>query len=366
MTVAHFAWRVFAWVAGWRVKLERRGAILERGLFEKVMFQQAQSFGDLRHTALKPNRLRPLSILRLWGLPNLERPQSFRGPRLKKIEASQHFGTVGASKHWEASILFRFGFKKIEASQYFGTLGAPKPGEASIFLGFTCKNAGRPQKTLMTQSFGSLGRPAWNTKKIEASQHFETLRASAPREAPIFPRSKTQKDWGLSTLWDSGSFKTLRGLNFVQVRIQKNWGLSILWDAGSSKTWRGLNIFGVYMQKRWEAPKDSNDSIFWKSWKTSLKHKKNWGLSAFWNSESFHTSRGPNLSEIQDSKRLRPLNTLGLWELQNIERPQFCSGPDSKKLRPLNTLGRWELQNLERPQYFWGLNAKTLGGPKRL
>ena len=126
MTVAHFAWRVFAWVAGWRVKLERGGAVLERGLFGKVMFQQAQSFGGLRRTALKPNRLRPLSILGLWELQNTERPQSFRGSILKKIEASQHFGTLGAPKHWEAPIFSRFGFKKIEASQYFGTLGAPK------------------------------------------------------------------------------------------------------------------------------------------------------------------------------------------------------------------------------------------------
>ena len=123
----------------------------------------------------------------------------------KEIEASQYFGTLGAPKPGEASILFRFGFKKVEASQYFGTLGAPKPGEASIFLGFKCKNAGRPQNTLMTQSFGGLGRPALNTKrlrplsilglwelqnterpqsfrgsilkKIEASHHFGTVRA---------------------------------------------------------------------------------------------------------------------------------------------------------------------------------------------
>ena len=102
-------------------------------------------------------------------------------------------------------MLLRFGFKKIEASQYFGTLGAPKPGEASIFLVFKCKNAGRPQKTLMTQFFGGLGRRAlksnrlrpliilklWGLpnlerpqsfrgsrlKKIEASQHVGTVRA---------------------------------------------------------------------------------------------------------------------------------------------------------------------------------------------
>ena len=164
-----------------------------------------QSFGGLGRPALKSNRLRPLSVLKLWGPPNLERPQSFRGSKLKKIEASQHFGTLGAAEHGEAPILLRFGFKKIEESQYFGTPGAPKPGEASIFLVFKCKNAGRHRKTLMTQSFGGLGRPAlesnrlrplsilklWGIpnlerpqsfrgskfKKIEASQHFGTLGA---------------------------------------------------------------------------------------------------------------------------------------------------------------------------------------------
>ena len=136
------------------------------GLFGKVMFQQAQSFGGLRRTASKPNKLRPLSILRLWGLPNFERPQSFRGSRFKKIEASQHFETLGASKPREAPILLRFKTQKIEASQHFGALGAPKPGEASIFLGFKCKNAGRPQKTQKTQYFGGLGRPALKSNRL--------------------------------------------------------------------------------------------------------------------------------------------------------------------------------------------------------
>ena len=94
------------------------------------------------------------------------------------------------------------------------------------------------------------------------------------------------------------------------------------------------------MQKRREAPKDSNDSIFWKFWKTSLELKKIealrlWGL--------------PNSERPQSLRRLRPLSTLGLWELQNTD-----------------TLVGWELQNLERPQSFGDLNAKTQGGPKRL
>ena len=55
-----------------------------------------QCVGGLGRIALQSNRLRPLSILRLWGIPNLERPQSFRGSRLKKIEAFQHFGILKA------------------------------------------------------------------------------------------------------------------------------------------------------------------------------------------------------------------------------------------------------------------------------
>ena len=204
----------------------------------------------------------------------------------KKIEASQHFGTLGAPKHWEAPIFSRFNtqkdwglsalwdcgssktlrglnfvqvrIQKIEASQYFGTLGAPKPGEASIFLGFKCKNAGRPQKTLMTQSFGGLGRPALNTKRL-----------------------------------------------------------------------RPLSILGLWeLQKvHWEAPIFSGPrSVF------ASKSQKNWGLSALWDSESSKTLRGPNLFEVQYSKRLRPLITLGLWELQNTERPQSCWGPGFQKI----------------------------------
>ena len=368
------------------------------------------SFGNLGRPAWNTKKLRPLSILKLWELPNLERPQSFRDPRLKKIEASQHFGTLGASKHWEASILFRFGFKKIEASQYFGTLG---PGEASIFLRFKCKNAGRPQKTLMTQSFGGLGRPALYTKrlrhlstlglwklpnldrpqsfrgsilkKIEASHHFGTVRAPKHWEASILLRSRIPKDWGLSVFCSSHSSKVLRGLNLSDLRYNlsrppKDWVFWVFW---------GLAAFLLQ------------------------NHKKNWGLTTLWDSGSSKTLRGPNLFEVQYSKRLRPLITLGLWELQNTERPQSCWGPGfqkigasqcfaaptvpkcweasiflicgtisqdlqkiesfesfgasqrfcfkiTKKLRPHNTLGLWELQNTERPQSFRGSILKKI------
>ena len=83
----------------------------------------------------------------------------------KRLRPYRHFGTLGHFKTLRGLNFVQDRIQKSEASQYFGTLGAPKPGEASIFLGFKCKNAGRPQKTLMTQSFGSLGRPAIKTQK---------------------------------------------------------------------------------------------------------------------------------------------------------------------------------------------------------
>ena len=200
-----------------------------------------QSFGSLGRPAWNTKKLRLLSILKLWELPNLERPQSFRDPRLKKIEASQHFGTLGASKHWEASILFRFGFKKIEASQYFGTLGAPNPGEASIFLGFKCKNAGRPQKTLMTQSFGSLGRPAWNTKKLRPLSILKLW------ELPNLERPQSFRDF-----WVLGPLNTL-GLWELQnsERPQFCSGLD-------TKKLRPLNTLG-----RWELQNLERPQYFW-------------------------------------------------------------------------------------------------------
>ena len=143
--------------------------------------------------------------------------------------------------------MLRFGLKKIEASQYFGRLGAPKPGEASIFLGYI-----KMQKRWEApkDSNDSIFWKSWKTsrelKEIEASQHFETLGASKPREAP----------------------------------------------------------------------KDSNDSIFWKSWKTSRE-----------------------LKEIEASQHFE---TLGL---PNLERPQSFRGSKLKKI--------------EASQHF-----RTLGAPQ--
>ena len=44
-------------------------------------------------------RLRPLSTSEPWELQNTERPQLFWVQDSKKIEASQHFGTLGVAKH---------------------------------------------------------------------------------------------------------------------------------------------------------------------------------------------------------------------------------------------------------------------------
>ena len=52
------------------------------------------------------------------------------------------------------------------------------------------------------------------------------------------------------------------------------------------------------------------------------------------------------------TKRLRPLSTLGLWELQNTERPQKIEVQDSKRLGPLSVLQLPQSQSAERPQSF--------------
>ena len=39
----------------------------------------------------------------------------------------------------------------------------------------------------------------------------------------------------------------------------------MFWSSQSPKVLRGLNVFVILKQKRWEAPKDSKDSIFWRS-----------------------------------------------------------------------------------------------------
>ena len=60
------------------------------------------------------------------------------------------------------------------------------------------------------------------------------------------------------------------------------------------------------------------------------------------------------------SKKLSPLSTLGLWELQNTESLNVFGVQDSKRLRSRSTLGLWELQNTERPQCFWVSGFKKI------
>ena len=138
--------------------------------------------------------------------------------------------------------MFRFGLKKIEASQYFGTLGAPKPGEASIFLGFKCKNAGRPQKTLMTQSFGGLGRPALYTKRLRPLSTLGLWKLPNLERPQSFRGSILKKIEASHHFGDCESSKTLRGLNLLRSRIPKDWGLSVFCGSHSSKVLRGLNL----------------------------------------------------------------------------------------------------------------------------
>ena len=48
----------------------------------------------------------------------------------------------------------------------------------------------------------------------------------------------------------------------------------MFWSSQSPKVLRGLNLFVILKQKRWEAPKDSKDSIFSRSWGTVPQIKK--------------------------------------------------------------------------------------------
>ena len=48
----------------------------------------------------------------------------------------------------------------------------------------------------------------------------------------------------------------------------------MIWSSQSPKVLRGLNLFVILKQKRWEAPEDSKDSIFWKSWETVPQIRK--------------------------------------------------------------------------------------------
>ena len=48
----------------------------------------------------------------------------------------------------------------------------------------------------------------------------------------------------------------------------------MFWSSQSPKVLRGLNFFVILKQKRWEAPKDSKDPIFWRSWETVPQIRK--------------------------------------------------------------------------------------------
>ena len=83
-----------------------------------------------------------------------------------------------------------------------------------------------------------------------------------------------------------------------------------VWSSQSPKVLRSLNFFMILKRKRWEAPKDSKDSIFG-------------GLGRLY----------------AKSERLRPLSTLGLWELQNTERLQSFGILDLNKIEASQCFG---------------------------
>ena len=87
---------------------------------------------------------------------------------------------------------------------------------------------------------------------------------------------------------------------------------------------RCLNLFVILKQKRWEAPTDSKDSIFWRSWEAV-----------------------PQIRMIEASQ-----HSVGLWELQNTERPQSFRILDLRKIEASHVLELPESQSAERPQSF--------------
>ena len=48
----------------------------------------------------------------------------------------------------------------------------------------------------------------------------------------------------------------------------------MFWSSQGPKVLRGLNFFVSLKQKRWEAPKDSKNSIFSRSWGTVSQIRK--------------------------------------------------------------------------------------------
>ena len=84
----------------------------------------------------------------------------------------------------------------------------------------------------------------------------------------------------------------------------------MFWSSQGPKVLRGLNLFVILKQKRWEAPKDSKIQSFG-------------GLGKLY----------------PKSERLRHLSTLGLWKLQNIERPQSFGILDLDKIEASQCCG---------------------------
>ena len=84
----------------------------------------------------------------------------------------------------------------------------------------------------------------------------------------------------------------------------------MFWSSQGPKVPRGLNFFVILKQKRWEAPKTQKTQSFG-------------GLGRLY----------------PKSERLRPLSTLGLWELQNTERPQSFGILDLNKIEASQCFG---------------------------
>ena len=61
---------------------------------------------------------------------------------------------------------------------------------------------------------------------------------------------------------------------FLILVPQKDWGLSAFWSSQSAKVLRGPNLFNVFVQTRCEVPNEPKEPMFLRSWRNGTKIKK--------------------------------------------------------------------------------------------
>ena len=91
----------------------------------------------------------------------------------------------------------------------------------------------------------------------------------------------------------------------------------MFWSSQSPKVLRGFNLFVILKQKRWEAPKDSKDSIFWRSWEAVPQIRK---IEAF---QHFGT--------VGAAKNTDRPQSFGILDLRKIEASQHFGTVEAAK-----------------------------------